>query len=86
MCGVPTAAVRLMLPGDTSAVALLTTELGYPATEDEIRRRYDVIADHPDARLFVARPPGLSRCHLNRHRRSIPGPTLRLPRRAYIVF
>ena len=54
MCGVPGAAVRQMLPGDASAVARLTTELGYPASEDEIRRRYDLIANRPDARLFVA--------------------------------
>ena len=34
------------------AVAELTTQLGYPATEDEIRRRYDLIKDRSDARLL----------------------------------
>ena len=48
-----TVALRQMRPEDTAAVASLTTQLGYPATEDEIRRRYDLIKDRWDARLFV---------------------------------
>jgi len=39
---------------DTAAVARLTTQLGYPATEDEIRRRYGLIKDRWDARILVA--------------------------------
>ena len=50
--------VRQMRPEDTSSVAALTTQLGYPATEDEIRRRYDLIKDRWDARLFVAQHAG----------------------------
>jgi GNAT superfamily N-acetyltransferase len=50
--------VRQMRPGDTAAVAALTTQLGYPSTEDEIRRRYDLIKDRWDARLFVAQHAG----------------------------
>lgn len=47
-------ALRQMRAEDTAAVARLTTQLGYPATEDEIRRRYDLIKDRWDARLLVA--------------------------------
>jgi GNAT superfamily N-acetyltransferase len=50
--------VRQMRADDTSSVAVLTTQLGYPATEDEIRRRYDLIKDRWDARLFVAQHAG----------------------------
>jgi ribosomal protein S18 acetylase RimI-like enzyme len=50
--------VRQMRPEDTAAVAALTTYLGYPSTEDEIRRRYDLIKDRWDARLFVAQHAG----------------------------
>jgi ribosomal protein S18 acetylase RimI-like enzyme len=53
-----TVEVRQMRPEDTSAVAALTTQLGYPSTEDEIRRRYDLIKDRWDARLFVAQHAG----------------------------
>lgn len=50
--------IRQMRPEDTASVAALTTQLGYPATEDEIRRRYDLIKDRWDARLFVAHHAG----------------------------
>ena len=50
--------VRQMRAEDTTAVAMLTTQLGYPSTEDEIRRRYDLIKDRWDARLFVAQHAG----------------------------
>ena len=53
-----TVEVRQMRAGDTSSVAALTTQLGYPATEDAIRRRYDLIKDRWDARLFVAQHAG----------------------------
>ena len=46
-----------MLPGDAAAVADLTSQLGYPARESDIRRRYDLIKDRWDARLFVAHHP-----------------------------
>jgi GNAT superfamily N-acetyltransferase len=46
--------VRSMRPEDAAAVADLTTELGYPSTEEEIASRYDLIKDRSDARLFVA--------------------------------
>ena len=49
-----TVAVRQMRPEDAAVVAKLVTQLGYPSTEDEIRRRYDLIKDRWDARLFVA--------------------------------
>lgn len=49
-----TVAVRQMRAEDIAAVARLTTQLGYPATEDQTRRRYDLIKDRWDARLFVA--------------------------------
>ena len=53
-----TVEIRQMRPEDTTAVAMLTTQLGYPSTEDEIRRRYDLIKDRWDARLFVAQHAG----------------------------
>jgi GNAT superfamily N-acetyltransferase len=53
-----TVAVRPMRADDASAVAALTTQLGYPSTEDEIRRRYDLIKDRWDARVLVAQHAG----------------------------
>jgi ribosomal protein S18 acetylase RimI-like enzyme len=49
-----TIAIRQMRPEDASSVAALTTQLGYPATEEDIRRRYDLIKERSEARLFVA--------------------------------
>jgi ribosomal protein S18 acetylase RimI-like enzyme len=46
--------IRQMRADDVAAVARLTSELGYPATESEIKRRYDFIKDRWDARLLVA--------------------------------
>jgi GNAT superfamily N-acetyltransferase len=46
--------VRQMQAEDAVPVADLTSQLGYPATEFEIRRRYDRIKDRWDARLLVA--------------------------------
>ena len=54
MSGVTSIAIRPMRPEDAARVAELTTELGYPSTEDEIRRRYGLIINRPDASLFVA--------------------------------
>ena len=53
-----TVTIRQMRPEDVAAVAKLTTQLGYPATEDEIRRRYALIKDRWDACLFVAQHAG----------------------------
>lgn len=53
-----TVAVRQMQADDAAAVADLTTQLGYPATESQIRRRYDLIGDRSDACLFVAHRSG----------------------------
>ena len=49
-----TVVIRQMLPEDAAAVANLTSQLGYPASESEIKRRYDLIKDRWDARLLVA--------------------------------
>ena len=43
-----------MLPEDAAAVADLATQLGYPSSESDIKRRYDLIKDRSDARLLVA--------------------------------
>jgi ribosomal protein S18 acetylase RimI-like enzyme len=43
-----------MQAGDLAYVAALTSELGYPSSESEITRRYDLIKDRSDARLLVA--------------------------------
>jgi ribosomal protein S18 acetylase RimI-like enzyme len=51
--------IRQMLPDDAAAVADLATQLGYPASESEIRRRFDLIKERWDARLFVAKRPDL---------------------------
>jgi ribosomal protein S18 acetylase RimI-like enzyme len=53
-----TVVVRQMRPEDARAVANLTTQLGYASTEDEIRRRYDLIKDCRDAHVFVAQHTG----------------------------
>ena len=49
-----TVVIRQMLPEDVAAVAGLTSQLGYPASEADIKRRYDLIKDRWDARLLVA--------------------------------
>ena len=54
MSEVTNIAIRPMRPEDAARVAELTTELGYPSTEDEIRRRYGLIINRSDASLFVA--------------------------------
>jgi ribosomal protein S18 acetylase RimI-like enzyme len=46
--------IRQMKADDIAAVADLTSQLGYPATESDIKRRYDFIKDRWDARLLVA--------------------------------
>ena len=43
-----------MVPEDAGAVANLTSQLGYPATEADITRRYALIHDRSDGRLIVA--------------------------------
>ena len=50
--------IRPMRSEDAAEVAQLTTQLGYPATEEEIRRRYDLIKNRSDGRLFVAQHAG----------------------------
>ena len=54
MADLPGPSIRQMRSEDAAPVAALTTQLGYPANEDAIRRRIDLIKDRPDARLFVA--------------------------------
>ena len=58
MADVQTVVIRQMHAEDAAAVATLTTELGYSATEDEIRRRYNLIKDRWDGRVFVAQHAG----------------------------
>ena len=47
-------AIRPMMSEDAAAVADLTSQLGYPSSETDIKRRYDLIKDHRDGRLIVA--------------------------------
>jgi ribosomal protein S18 acetylase RimI-like enzyme len=54
MAGAHTVEVRPMRREDAAAVAALTTELGYPSTADDIGRRYDLINNREDGRVFVA--------------------------------
>jgi GNAT superfamily N-acetyltransferase len=53
-----TIVVRQMRVEDADAVAVLTTQLGYPSTREDIIRRYERIKDRSDARLFVAEESG----------------------------
>lgn len=46
--------IRRMNVSDAAAVAGLATQLGYPAIEAEIRRRFDRLSGRQDAALFVA--------------------------------
>jgi ribosomal protein S18 acetylase RimI-like enzyme len=46
--------IRKMSAADAAAVARLATQLGYPATADEILRRFDRISGRRDAALLVA--------------------------------
>ena len=50
--------IREMLPKDAEEVADLTCQLGYPASEADIARRYQLITDRGDGRLLVAQPAG----------------------------
>jgi GNAT superfamily N-acetyltransferase len=43
-----------MLAEDAATVAALAGQLGYPATESEIKRRYDFLKDRADTQLLVA--------------------------------
>ena len=54
MAGAAMVVVRRMEADDARSVAALTGELGYPATEEDIRRRYELIKESRDSCLFVA--------------------------------
>lgn len=45
--------VRRMTTGDAAAVAALSGQLGYPAGEEAIRRRWAAVDGEPDHALFV---------------------------------
>ena len=55
MSEAPAIVIRQMQPQDAASVAVLTTQLGYPSSEEQIGRRYDLINNRQDACLFVAR-------------------------------
>lgn len=46
--------VRRMAMGDAAAVAALSGQLGYPADEEAIRRRWAALDDEPAHAVFVA--------------------------------
>ena len=48
------ATVRAAAPHDCARIAVLLSELGYPATEEFVRDRLNAIAPRPDGELFVA--------------------------------
>jgi ribosomal protein S18 acetylase RimI-like enzyme len=54
MLDVACVVIRPMRADDTAAVAGLMTQLGYPSTEEEIGRRFELIKDRPDTALLVA--------------------------------
>ena len=50
------ARIRTARPGDAAALATLSTELGYPSTEPQVRARLRLL-DDPERQLFVADAP-----------------------------
>jgi len=54
MSGSTTTTVRAMTAGDAERVAALSAELGYPATPEQIVARLKAMAEHTQARAFVA--------------------------------
>jgi GNAT superfamily N-acetyltransferase len=52
------ASIRRMVPGDAEAAARLSTELGYPATADEIGERLADLAPREDHAVLVAELEG----------------------------
>jgi GNAT superfamily N-acetyltransferase len=54
MTGTRRFAIREMTSEDAAAVAALTSQLGYPSSETDIKRRYDLIKDRSEGRLIVA--------------------------------
>jgi GNAT superfamily N-acetyltransferase len=49
--------IRTALFADAGSIAALTTQLGYPATEEEISRRLRRILDDPDQLILVSCDP-----------------------------
>ena len=50
--------IRAASPDDVPALAALATHLGYPATPDEMRERFDRIGPRDDYATFVAERDG----------------------------
>ena len=50
----PGVRVRAMGPEDVAAVALLSGQLGYPSTEEQVRRRFEWLKRQGDRATFVA--------------------------------
>jgi GNAT superfamily N-acetyltransferase len=50
--------IRRAKPSDASRLAELTTQLGYPATANEIRERLARLLTRPEHAVFVAEAPG----------------------------
>jgi GNAT superfamily N-acetyltransferase len=48
--------IRTARPADAAALAMLSTELGYPSTEQQVRDRLRLL-DDPERQLFVADTP-----------------------------
>jgi GNAT superfamily N-acetyltransferase len=51
-------AIRPATKDDSTAITRLITQLGYPATEAEIKDRLAPILDHPDYAMWVAEVSG----------------------------
>ncbi len=43
-----------MQPGDAQAIAMLSHQLGYPASADDILQRIEALLGHPDHCVFVS--------------------------------
>lgn len=46
--------VRLAKPGDAEPIANLSTQLGYPVSTREMKKRLKVVGDNEDQRIYVA--------------------------------
>jgi GNAT superfamily N-acetyltransferase len=50
--------IREATPADSPAIAGLVTQLGYPSSEEEIRKRLAVFSGRPDYAVWVAESSG----------------------------
>jgi GNAT superfamily N-acetyltransferase len=59
--------IRDMTPDDAERASVLFTELGYPGSAEEVRRRLPLVNQWPDQKVFVAEVEGavVGICHVH---------------------